>query len=447
MGKRIQPSFYLFILLAAIHIFTLNASAQEDQSTDGSMMDHKQGISMNFQSIPVRQALQIIAEHSQFNLVVADSVEGDLSLRLDDVPWTQALDIILQLKNLEKHVDSNVIMITPSQELIHNIESKQEVHQTVQAGDLVTELIAIQFAKASDIANMIAGEGNKRMLSEMGNVSIDERTNALLIRELPEELLVIKQMIEALDIPVKQVQIEARIVTINEGNSESLGVRWGSRHSTNGKTIGGSIEGNLSSDLAVDNYLNVNLGVVNPSASRIAFQVAKLGADSLLDLELSALQAESKAEIISSPRLVTTNKQPAYIEQGTEIPYLEAASSGATSVSFKKAVLSLKVTPQITPDNRLILDLDVTQDSPGEVVKAGDGEAVAVDTQRISTQVLVNNGETIVLGGIYQYRVFNSTEKVPLLGDIPLLGRLFKRTSENLAKSELLIFVTPKVIL
>ena len=199
--------------------------------------------------------------------------------------------------------------------------------------------------------------------------------------------------------------------------------------------------------MPVDDFLNVNLGLSNPAASSIAFQVAKLGSNLLLDLELSALQSESKAEIISSPRLITTNKKPAYIEQGTEIPYLESSSSGATTVAFKKAVLSLMVTPQITPDNRLVLDLIVTQDRPGQIVKTGTGEAVAIETQRIGTQVLVDNGETVVLGGIYQHSLSNSVEKVPLLGDLPLLGVLFRRSSENIGKKELLIFVTPKVVI
>ncbi|ERB63210.1 hypothetical protein N779_22165, partial [Vibrio coralliilyticus OCN008] len=218
-------------------------------------------------------------------------------------------------------------------------------------------------------------------------------------------------------------------------------------------SVGGSIENNLAnlnlygdSDSSLDDFLNVNLAATSVNASTIAFQVAKLGSDTLLDLELSALQRESRAEVISSPRLITTNKQLAYIEQGTEIPYLEAASSGATSVNFKKAVLSLKVTPQITSDNRLILDLNVTQDRPGQVVKTGTGEAVAIDTQRIGTQVLVNNGETIVLGGIYQHSVSDTVDQVPLLGDIPLLGALFRRTYQQMGKSELLIFVTPTVV-
>ncbi|RZP54681.1 type IV pilus secretin PilQ, partial [Vibrio vulnificus] len=251
-----------------------------------------------------------------------------------------------------------------------------------------------------------------------------------------------------------------------------LGVRWGFTSINGSTTVGGSIENNLATiglynagsgsgsgdsgsggsggeggSASIDDFLNVNLAATSANASSIAFQVAKLGSDLLLDLELSALQRESKAEIISSPRLITTNKKPAYIEQGTEIPYLESSSSGATTVSFKKAVLSLKVTPQITPDNRLVLDLSVTQDRPGEIVKTGTGEAVAIDTQRIGTQVLVNNGETVVLGGIFQHSITNTTDKVPLLGDLPLLGALFRRSYENVGKRELLIFVTPKVIL
>ena len=332
-------------------------------------------------------------------------------------------------------------------------------------GELSSEIIKVNFAKASDIAEMINGEGNISMLSDRGSMTIDERTNSLLIRELPENIQVIREIIESLDIPVKQVQIEARIVTINEGNMDELGVRWGFTSINGSHTVGGSIENNLATiglydggggdgdgedgggSVGIDDFLNVNLAATSPNATSIAFQVAKLGSDTLLDLELSALQQESKAEIISSPRLITTNKKPAYIEQGTEIPYLESSSSGATSVTFKKAVLSLKVTPQITPDNRLVLDLSVTQDRPGQVVKTGTGEAVAIDTQRIGTQVLVNNGETVVLGGIFQHSITNSVDKVPLLGDLPLLGALFRRSYENVGKSELLIFVTPKVVI
>lgn len=437
-----------------------------EKAPDKSILE-KEGklISINFQDIPVRNVLQLIADYNQFNLVVSDSVEGNLTLRLDGVPWQQVLDIILQVKGLDKRVDGNVILVAPKDEL--DLREKQQLEKQKleqEMGELSSEIIKVNFAKASDIAEMINGEGNISMLSERGSMTIDERTNSLLIRELPENIEVIREIVESLDIPVKQVQIEARIVTINEGNMDELGVRWGFTSINGSHTVGGSIENNLAtiglydgggdgegedggSSVGIDDFLNVNLAATSPNATSLAFQVAKLGSDTLLDLELSALQQESKAEIISSPRLITTNKKPAYIEQGTEIPYLESSSSGATSVTFKKAVLSLKVTPQITPDNRLVLDLSVTQDRPGQVVKTGTGEAVAIDTQRIGTQVLVNNGETVVLGGIFQHSITNSVDKVPLLGDLPLLGALFRRSYENVGKSELLIFVTPKVVI
>lgn len=442
-----------------LEVVISKVSAQEPQPK--SVLE-KEGklISINFQDIPVRNVLQLIADYNQFNLVVSDSVSGNLTLRLDGVPWQQVLDIILQVKGLDKRVDGNVILVAPKEELERREQQQLEkARMAEELGDLQSEIIKINFAKASDIAQMIGGDGAVNMLSERGSISIDERTNALLLRELPDNIHVIRDIVASLDIPVKQVQIEARIVTVNEGDLDELGVRWGFSSTNGSTTTGGSIESNLgaiglydgSSDsgdgAAIDDFLNVNLAATSANASSIAFQVAKLGADTLLDLELSAMQRESKAEIISSPRLITTNKQPAYIEQGTEIPYLESSSSGATSVAFKKAVLSLKVTPQITPDNRLVLDLSVTQDRPGEVVKTGTGEAVAINTQRIGTQVLVNNGETVVLGGIFQHSVTSSVDKVPLLGDLPLLGALFRRSYEQMGKSELLIFVTPKVVI
>ncbi|RIH72350.1 fimbrial protein [Vibrio splendidus] len=431
-----------------------------NEATKEKSVLEKEGklISINFQDIPVRNVLQLIADYNDFNLVVSDSVAGNLTLRLDGVPWQQVLDIILQVKGLDKRVDGNVILVAPKAELdLREQQALEKSRLEEELGELKSEIIKINFAKATDIADMISGEGAVSMLSDRGSITIDERTNSLLIRELEENIAVIRGIIESLDIPVKQVQIEARIVTVTEGNLDELGVRWGVS-STNGSfKVGGSIEGNHPSQItpyddnggnsAIDDFLNVNLGATSPNASSIAFQVAKLGSDTLLDLELSALQQESKAEIISSPRLITTNKKPAYIEQGTEIPYLESSSSGATSVAFKKAVLSLKVTPQITPDNRLVLDLSVTQDRPGQVVKTGTGEAVAIDTQRIGTQVLVNNGETVVLGGIFQHSVSSTVDKVPLLGDLPVLGALFRRSYENVGKSELLIFVTPKVVI
>ncbi|HAS6349224.1 type IV pilus secretin PilQ family protein [Vibrio sp. IRLE0018] len=448
---------------------TISRVESSTEAQEKSVLE-KEGklISINFQDIPVRNVLQLIADYNGFNLVVSDSVKGNVTLRLDGVPWQQVLDIILQVKGLDKRVEGNVVLVAPKDEL--DLREKQQLEKerlAEELGTLKSEIIKVNFAKASDIAEMITGTDSVSMLSERGSVAIDERTNSLLLRELPENIEVIREIINSLDIPVKQVQIEARIVTVNEGNLDELGVRWGFTSINGSNTVGGSIENNLATiglytagsgsgssskdgeggSSSIDDFLNVNLAATSANASSIAFQVAKLGSDLLLDLELSALQRESKAEIISSPRLITTNKKPAYIEQGTEIPYLESSSSGATTVSFKKAVLSLKVTPQITPDNRLVLDLSVTQDRPGEIVKTGTGEAVAIDTQRIGTQVLVNNGETVVLGGIFQHSITNTTDKVPLLGDLPLLGALFRRSYENIGKRELLIFVTPKVIL
>ncbi|WP_353498645.1 type IV pilus secretin PilQ family protein [Vibrio sp. CB1-14] len=408
--------------------------------------------SINFQDMPVRNVLQLLAEYNDFNLVVSDTVQGNLTLRLDSVPWTDVLDIILRVKGLDKRVKGDVVLVAPKAELDRQEKLELERHQlTEKIGKLASEIVKINYAKASEMAAMVGGNETLSMLSERGSVTVDERTNSLLLRDLPDNIEVIKSIIAELDIPVKQVQIEARVVTIREGNIEELGIRWGVSSSNGTTTVGGSIESNLvaagsGEKLEIDDFLNVNLPALSDNASSIAFQVASLGTNTLLDLELSALQNESKAEIISSPRLITTNKKSAYIEQGTEIPYLKSTSSGATAVEFKKAVLSLTVTPQITPDNRLILDLDVTQDQVGEILKTLEGETVAIDTQRIGTQVLVNNGETVVLGGIYQHTFSNKIDKVPLLGDIPGLGALFRRTYENIGKSELLIFVTPKII-
>nr|WP_245905478.1 type IV pilus secretin PilQ family protein [Photobacterium lipolyticum] len=410
-------------------------------------------ISINFQDVPVRNVLQLIAEYNDFNLVVSDTVQGNVTLRLDDVPWPQVLDIILQAKGLDKRVQGTVVLIAPKAELAQNEQKALEAkRKEEELASLRSELIQVSYAKASDLASLLQGtEGGVSMLSPRGSLHVDERTNALIIKDINDSVDDIKAIISALDRPVKQVQIEARIVTVDEGDVDEIGVRWGLSKRKGDFTLGGSVEHNLDSvgllqgDSTVDNFLNVNLAAVKTGASSIAFQVAKIG-DILLDLELSALQAESKAEIISSPRLVTTDKQTAYIEQGTEIPYLEAASSGAVSVAFKKAVLSLMVTPQITPDNKLVLDLVVTQDKPGATISTGTGEAVAINTQRIGTQILVENGETVVLGGIYEQQINNSVEKVPLLGDLPVLGALFRHSLEEMGKRELLIFVTPTIV-
>ena len=421
--------------------------------TEHEDLDQGKAISLNFQDIPVRTVLQLIADFNDFNLVITDSVSGNITLRLDDIPWEQALDIILKAKGLGKRMHGNVLMIAPANELAEKERDQLESAKNVaQLSPLYAEFIQINYAKAIDIATMLSSE-NTSLLSVRGAVSVDERTNTLLLKDTATVIDAVKEMIEVLDIPVRQVVIEARMVTVSDSVGEELGVKWGvstplnspnSIH-TSGSTYGNYGIGDSPKDILA-NRLNVNLPVAAP-AGQIAFQVAKFANGQVLDLELSALEKENKAEIIASPRITTANQQTAYIEQGTEIPYTEASSSGASSVSFKKAVLSLQVTPQITPDNKVILDLVITQDSVGDIIPTGVGQAVSIDTQEIGTQVLVDNGETIVLGGIYQQRISNGVIKVPVLGDIPYLGVLFRTTIKSSRKAELLIFVTPRIVM
>lgn len=406
-------------------------------------------ISLNFQDVPVRTVLQLIADFNGFNLVTTDSVSGSITLRLDGVPWEQALDTVLKVKGLDKRLEDNILLVAPADEIAkREKQSLESQKQVAELAPLVTEYIQINYAKAAEIAELLSTE-NTRLLSSRGAVSVDGRTNTLLVKDTAEVVDHIKKMLSVLDIPVKQVVIEARMVTIDDGVDEELGVRWGVTKAEENGSISGTIEGNDSAQSGtvpdVGDRLNVNLGVTDAAGS-IAFQVAKLADGTLLDLELSALETENKAEIIASPRVTTANQKEAIIEQGTEFPSNTSSSSGATTVEWKKAVLSLKVTPQITPDNRVILDLTVTQDTLGDEVKTGTGTGTAVNTQQISTQVLVDNGETLVLGGIYQQTIKKDITKVPLLGDIPGVGFLFRNSSQTNKKRELLIFVTPKIV-
>lgn len=425
------------------------------EAEEGSIVEYQgKPISLNFQDIPVRTVLQLIADFNKLNLVTTDSVRGNITLRMDDVPWEQALDIILKVKGLDKRLDNNVLLIAPAAELAE--QERQQLESAQQVADLAplySEYIEVNYAKASDLSALLKSEQTS-MLSERGSVAVDERTNTLLIKDTEESLANIKTMVKKLDIAVKQVVIEARMVTVSDDVSEELGIRWGVTNSGSvGSSTGitsGTLEGAddvlAGSIPSLDDRLNVNLPVADPAGS-IAFQVAKLANGQILDLELSALEQENKGEVIASPRITTANQKAAYIEQGREIPYVENASSGATSVTFKKAVLSLRVTPQITPDGNVILDLVITQDSEGEAVLTPTGPAVAINKQEIGTQVLVKNGETIVLGGIYQQQNTNRVKKVPILGDVPGLGYFFRTTTESVTKNELLIFVTPKILL
>ena len=404
-------------------------------------------ISLNFQDISVRTVLQIIADSNEFNLITSDTVAGNVTLRLDGVPWDQALDIILKVKGLDKRMEGNILMVAPGDELAAR-EAKilQAQQQVEELAPLYSEYVQINYAKADDLANLIKNEDTS-ILSPRGTVSVDERTNTLLLRDTAKSIEDIKRMVNILDIPVRQVVIEARMVTVKDNINEELGIRWGVTD-TNGSdfSASGNLQGANSAAAgilpSISDRMNVNLPVANPAGS-IAFQVARLADGTILDLELSAMEKENKGEIIASPRITTANQKEAYIEQGVEIPYQEAASSGATSTQFKKAVLSLTVTPHITPDDKIILDLVVTQDTVSDVQ---NGQAPAIDTQRIGTQVLVNNGETIVLGGIYQQSIISTISKVPLLGDIPYVGWLFRNSNNFNEKKELLIFVTPRVV-
>ncbi|NQY88544.1 MAG: type IV pilus secretin PilQ family protein [Colwellia sp.] len=403
-------------------------------------------ISLNFQDIPVRTVLQIIADYNEFNLITSDTVTGNITLRLDGVPWDQALDIILKVKGLDKRMQGNILMVAPSDELAaREAKNLQAQRQVEELALLYTEYVQINYAKASEFADLIKNEDTS-ILSARGSVSVDERTNTLLIRDTAKSIEDIKRMVNILDIPVRQVIIEARMVTVKDNINEELGIRWGITDTDGQYATSGSLDGANSANAGLvptlADRLNVNLPVTSP-AGALAFQVARLADGTILDLELSAMEKENKGEIIASPRITTANQKEAYIEQGVEIPYQEASSSGATATQFKKAVLSLTVTPHITPDNKIILDLVITQDTVSDVQS---GQAPAIDTQRIGTQVLVNNGETIVLGGIYQQAIISTVSKVPILGDIPYLGWLFRNTSQFNEKKELLIFVTPRIV-
>ena len=449
---RYDQSQNLFVVEVAAQKAT--AVAAEDGKPGAQKVKYQgKPISLNFQDVPVRTVLQLIADFNNFNLVTTDSVAGNITLRLDGVPWEQALDTVLKVKGLDKRLEGNILLVAPAQEIAdrerQTLESKKEV---AKLEPLVTEYIQINYAKAGEIAALLSADEKTRLLSDRGAVSVDDRTNTLLVKDTAEVIDHIKRMLDVLDIPVKQVVIEARMVTIDDGVDEELGVRWGVTKVQEDGSISGTIEGNDSvaggtvpTGDNVNDRLNVNLPVANAAGS-IAFQVAKLADGTLLDLELSALETENKAEIIASPRVTTANQKEAIIEQGTEFPSNTSSSSGATTVEWKKAVLSLKVTPHITPDNRVILDLTVTQDTLGKEVKTGTGTGTAINTQQISTQVLVDNGETLVLGGIYQQTIKKDVTKVPLLGDIPGVGVLFRSTAESNTKRELLIFVTPKIV-
>ncbi|MCO6413106.1 MAG: type IV pilus secretin PilQ [Thiogranum sp.] len=415
-------------------------------------------LSLNFQDIEVRSVLQLLADFTGTNIVVSDTVTGSLTLRMQNVPWDQALDIVLKTKGLAKRESGNVMLIAPSEEIAARekleLESQKQIEEL---SPLYSDFIQVNYAKATDLATLLQGGegGDTSLMSERGKVTVDERTNTLLVQDTAEKLEQIRRMVARLDIPVRQVLIESRIVLANNDFARDLGVKFGTSHSSsdNNKfiTIGGTQPGstNFSQTTAFEvpasdetniEGLLVDLAASNPSGA-IGLALGKLGSN-LLQLELSAMQLEDRGEVISSPRVITSNQHEAIIQQGVEIPYQEASSSGATSVSFKEAVLQLKVTPQITPDDRIIMDLQVNKDSVGQLFN----DVPSVDTRNVSTRVLVDNGETLVLGGIYEQERGKEAERVPFFGDLPGVGWLFRTERTVNEKSEMLIFVTPKII-
>jgi type IV pilus assembly protein PilQ len=427
-------------------------------------------LTLNFQDIETRAVLQLLADASGQNIVVSDSVTGNVTLRLQNVPWDQALDIVLKTKGLDKRRQDNVIIVAPQAELAAREKAELAARKDVQElAPLRSEYLQVNYAKAADMAALIKTQTNS-LLSPRGSVAVDERTNTLLLQDTPERLADVRRLVATLDIPVRQVQIESRIVIVDNDFQRQFGGLFGLTNTqaygnhglvtTTGNAAGtdqiiGSALTNVTSTgtpfpvsiptgTNAANRYNVNLPVTNPAGS---IAVGILGNNFIVDLELSAAQAETEADIIASPRVITANQKKAIIEQGIEIPYQQSASSGATTIQFKKAVLSLEVTPQITPDNRIILDLDVRDDSVGTVVVASGGVNVpSINTREISTQVLVNDGQTVVLGGILQTTNREDDTKVPFLGDIPILGHLFNNTNHQDDKDELMIFITPKIV-
>ena len=425
-------------------------------------------LTLNFQDIETRAVLQLLADTSGLNIVVSDTVQGNVTLRLQNVPWDQALDILMTTKGLDMRRNGSVIIVAPAEEIAAREQAELEALLELQTLEpLRSEFIQVNYAKAADLADLIAGSGQNPLISDRGSVAIDERTNTLLVQDVPGRLEDIRRLVATLDIPVRQVLIESRIVIVNDDYSRDLGVRLGATivkdNSSDGLvSITGSGTGSdviVGSGLdnlvntgtpfpvtvpPIDQRFNVNLPVANPAGQ---FALAILDSDYLVDLELTAIQAEGNGQIISTPRVITANQKEARIEQGVEIPYQESSSSGATTTQFKEAVLSLLVTPQVTPDDRIIMDLLVTKDSVGELVSSATGGLVpSIDTRSVVTQVLVNDGETVVLGGIYETEVRETTNKVPVLGDIPGLGYLFRSKAMVNNKAELLIFVTPKIL-
>jgi type IV pilus assembly protein PilQ len=433
------------------------SKAEEEKRKKAKFGFTGERLSLNFQDIEVRSVLQLLADFTGLNLVVSDSVEGNLTLRLKNVPWDQAMDIILKTKGLAQRRAGNVILVAPTDEIAARekleLEARKQVEELEQ---LRTEFIKVNYAKAADIAELLSLKDNS-ILSARGSVSVDARTNTLLVKDTNSSLSSVRQLLSELDIPVRQVLIETRVVIASDDFSKELGVRFGvsndsyeDRSNGDGAITSGTLGGvdqliNNEALIINGDALNVNMPVQNPAGS-IALALAKLPLGTLLELELSAAQTEGRGEVVSSPRVITADSHTARIEQGVEIPYL-TLDSGTATLKFRKAVLSLETTPQITPDDRIIMDLEVHKDSRGEDVQfSGSLSAPTIDTREVQSQLLVDNGQTVVLGGIYETVQATQESRVPFFSDLPLIGNLFRSTSNRDERSELLIFVTPKIL-
>ena len=416
-------------------------------------------ISLNFQSIEVRAVLQLIADFTELNLVASDSVTGSITLRLQNVPWDQALDLVLKTRGLDSRQIGNVLMVAPAQEIAER--ERQEIEANKQLAELAplqSEFIRIRYAKASDVVGLFeaGSEEGGALISERGSVVVDERTNSIVVTDTAAKLAEIRDLIEKVDIPIRQVMIEARIVIASSNIDEQLGIRWGGGYLNVSGDKFTSIAGDTASATSLNSQLIGGDQVDMPSAPFVdlgvaeatsGFAVGFTSTDLFLTAELSALEASGEGEVVSQPKVITGDKQKASIKSGTEIPYQEGAASGATTTAFKEAVLKLDVTPNITPDDRILLDLVVNQDSVGDLVPSGNGGLIpTIDTTELMTQVLVGNGETVVLGGVFKNEELVKVEKVPLLGDIPYLGNLFKSTANSQQKTETLIFITPRIL-
>jgi len=461
-----------------VSVKPLSANEKQERLNEFNYVGDR--ISLNFQNIEVRAVLQLIADFTELNLVASDTVSGSITLRLQNVPWDQALDLVLKTKGLDSRQIGNVLMVAPAQEIAQR--ERQEIESNKQIAELAplqSEFIRIRYAKAAEVVNLFeaGSEEGGSLVSERGSVVVDDRTNSIIVTDTAAKLAEIRNLIERVDIPIRQVMIEARIVIAQTNLDEELGIEWGGGYinTDNGNVV--SVSGSREQVVSLNNDIvagqtptlnypvqggqqqggggqqqqNQGLGAalvdLGLSTATSGFAVGFTSNDLFLTAELSALEASGQGEVVSQPRIITGDKQQATIKSGTEVPYQEGAASGATTTAFKEAVLKLEVTPNITPDDRILLDLVVNQDSVGDFVPSGTGGLIpTIDTTELTTQVLVGNGETVVLGGVFKTEEITQVQKVPFLGDIPYLGTLFKSTANKSSKNETLIFITPRIL-